>query len=225
MGEAATLPEAVPDEAAREPKRAWRIRVPRLRRERSSADPAEATSESEPAAAEDPLPLAYQTFSSKLAPTLTALGGLIAIAGGLGVWVRAVRLETEGLPPEEVATQLGYNSPEGLSIAVFGAIAALTSWLWLRRRPVFKIVPSLVTKLLPLLSSAGVIALVAWQLPLIDGEAQALAQEAIADANFVTFHAGLGWGAWCMAAAAVLLFLGSIVGILREIDLRKGKAA
>ena len=156
---------------------------------------------------------------------MTALGGLVAIAGGLGVWVRAVQLETEGLPPEEVATRFGYDSPEGLSIAVFGAVAALTSWMWLRRRPVAKVVPSLVLKLLPLLASVGVIALVAWQLPLIDQEAQALAQEAIADANFVSFHAGLGWGAWCMVAAGILLFLGSIVGILREIDLRKGTAA
>lgn len=219
------MPEAVPDEAAREPKPARRIRVPRLRRDRSSKETTVSSTEAEPEAVEEPLPLAYKTFSPKLAPALTALGGVIAIAGGLGVWVRAVRLEAEGLPPEEVVSRLGSNTPEGLSIAVFGAVAALTSWLWLRRRPVFKIVPSLVVKLLPLLSSAGAVALIAWQLPLIDKEARGLAEEAISDASFVSFHAGLGWGAWCMAAAAVLLFLGTIVGILREIDLRKGTAA
>ena len=218
------LPEAVPDETARGSKTARRIRVPRLRRGRPAEEPAAAV-ETEAVEAEEPLPLAYKTFSPKLAPALTAVGGLIAIAGGLGVWVRAVRLETEGLPPEEVVARFGSDSPEGLSIAVFGAVAALTSWLWLRRRPFFEMIPSLIAKLLPTISSVGAIALIAWQLPLIDQDARDLAQQAISDANFVSFHAGLGWGAWCMVAAAVLLFLGTGVGILREIDLRRGKAS
>jgi hypothetical protein len=90
---------------------------------------------------------------------------------------------------------------------------------------VFKVVPSLILKVVPLLTSGAAIALIAWQLPLVDAEARQLAADAIERASFFSYHAGLGWGAWCMAAAAVLLFLGSIVGILREIDLRRGKSA
>jgi hypothetical protein len=223
VGEAATLPEAVPDETV-EASKPRRFRVPRLKREQTT-EPTTAPETTDTTPAEEPLPLAYRTFSPKLAPTLTALGGIVAILGGLGVWVRAVEVQTEGLAPEEVFRTFGYNDPEGLTIAVFGAAAVLTSWIWLRQRPVFKVIPSLALKLLPLLSSGAVVALVAWQLPKIDQEARQLASEAIDRAAFFSYHAGLGWGAWCMAAAGVLLFLGTIVGILREIDLRRGKAA
>src|SRR5688500_6209716 len=85
VGEAATLPEAVPDETV-EAHKSRRFKVPRLKRERA-AEPASET-ETTVVEVEDDLPLAYQTFSPKIAPTLTAFGGLIAILGGLGAWVR-----------------------------------------------------------------------------------------------------------------------------------------
>ena len=86
-------------------------------------------------------------------------------------------------------------------------------------------VPALAIKLVPALASLAIVGLAAWELPLIDRSANALAQQAIEDANFTTFHAGLGWGAWCLVVAGVLLFLGTFVGILREIDLKRGAAA
>ena len=221
VGEAATLPEAVPDETVEAPK-TRRFRVPRLKREKAGEP--EPTTDTTEVEVEDDLPLAYQTFSPKIAPTLTAFGGLIAILGGLGAWVRAVVVETEGIAPEEVVVSYGYDDPEGLTIAVLGGVALLTSALWLRRRPVAKVIPSFFVKVIPALVSLAIIGLVAWQLPLIDAEASELASQAIQQANFVSYHAGLGWGAWCMVAAAVLLFLGTVIGILREIDLRRGKS-
>ena len=64
--------------------------------------------------------------------------------------------------------------------------------------------------------------MVGWQLPLIDQDAAALAQQAREQIDFVAFHAGYGWGAWCMLTGAILALLGSTAGTLREMDVRKG---
>jgi hypothetical protein len=224
LGETA-LKEAVEDrddETAVADKPTRRLRLPWKNRDRSDAS--ETTPGTEvPDESETPVdasPLAYKTFSHKLPPALTALGGIIAIAGGLGAWVRATRLQTEGLQPEQVSVSMGYNDPEGLTIAVLGGVAALTALLWLRRKSVFGFLPAFALKLIPLLASLAVIGLSAWQLPLIDQQASALAQEAVQDATFTAFHAGLGWGAWLLIVACVLLFLGNVIGVLREVDLR-----
>jgi hypothetical protein len=207
-------------------KQSRRLRLPWSKRDQSDAP-----TQTEPAVESDAeaSPLAYKTFSPKLAPGLTAMGGALAIIGGLGAWVRATEVETEGIAARQVAVQMGYNDPEGVTIAVFGVIAIVTALLWVRRRPVFKAVPAFVVKLIPLASAVGIIALAGWQLPLMDQQAQALATQAIEEANFVNFHAGLGWGAWCLVVAGIVLFLGAVIGILRELDLRraskKGEAA
>ena len=225
MGETATLEEAVEEEKTGTAEAKSRLRLPWPRRK--STDSAHETPEAEEELGEpaEPAPLAYRTFSPKLAPGLTAAGGAFAILGGLGQWVRATRVVTEGMEPEVVNFSMGYQDPEGLTMAVFGAVALITSVFWLRQRPLFKVLPSLVLKLLPTLASFAIIGLGAWELVLIDRSAQSLAQNAIEQADFVSFHAGLGWGAWCLVVAAVLLFLGTFVGILREIDLKRGTAA
>ena len=227
VGEAA-LKEAVSEEISGEVKSPRRLRLPWSRKERDAPAPTTQTSEVVEEEAETS-PLAYTTFSPKLAPALTAMGGVLAILGGLGAWVRATVVESEGIAARQVAVQMGYNDPEGITIAIFGALAILTALFWLRRKPVFNVVPAFVLKLIPLLSALGIIGLAAWQLPLIDRNAQALAAQAIQEANFVNFHAGLGWGAWCLVVAAVTLFLAVAIGILRELDLRraskKGEAA
>lgn len=159
-------------------------------------------------------PTEYKTFSRKLAPSLNVLGGALAIAGGLGVWVRATELAQEGLAPAEVVVRMGYGHIRGPVIAAVAGILVLTSVAWLLR---FRIL-----KLLPLLSSIALAVLVGWQLPQIDGEAAALASQARENIDFVAFHAGYGWGAWCMLAGAILAVLGSLAGLLRELDVRKG---
>jgi len=159
-------------------------------------------------------PTAYRTFSRKLAPGLTAVGGALALAGGLGTWVRATRLVTENVPPEQTAITMGYEDWPGIAIAVLGGLALLSSLTWL--------MSLLVVKVLPVGYSIAITALVAWQLPLIDDDAAALAANAQEELNFITFHAGYGWGVWCMLAGAIALLLGTTAGILREIDVRRG---
>lgn len=159
-------------------------------------------------------PTEYRTFSRKLAPSLNVVGGALAIAGGLGVWMRATELTQDGLAPTEVALTMGYSEWPGVAIAALGGLTLLSSVLWLLR---FRIL-----KLLPLLYSVALAVLVGWQLPRIDGDAASLAEQAREQIDFVAFHAGYGWGAWCMLAGAVLAVLGSLAGLLRELDVRKG---
>lgn len=159
-------------------------------------------------------PTAYRTFSRKLAPGLTAVGGALVLVGGLGTWVRATRLVTEGIPPEQAAITMGYEDWPGIAIAILGGLALLASLTWL--------MSLLVVKLLPVAYSIAIAVLVAWQMPLIDDKAAALAADAQNQLDFITFHAGYGWGVWCMLAGAVALILGTTAGVLREIDVRRG---
>jgi hypothetical protein len=159
-------------------------------------------------------PTQYRTFSRKLAPSLDVIGGALAIAGGLGVWMRATELAQSGLAPTQVAVTMGYSDWPGVAIAALGALTLASSVLWLLR---FRIL-----KLLPLLYSLALAGLVGWQLPQIDRDAAAVAEQAREHIDFVAFHAGYGWGAWCMLAGAVFAVLGSVAGLLRELDVRKG---
>ena len=161
-------------------------------------------------------PTEYRTFSRKLAPSLNVFGGGLAIAGGLGVWVRATELASEGLAPVEVSASMGYADWPGVAIAALGALTLISSITWLLRYRILK--------LLPILYSVGLAVMVGWQLPLIDKDAAALALQAREQIDFVAFHAGYGWGAWCMLAGAVIALLGSFAGFLRELDVRKGIA-
>jgi hypothetical protein len=221
MGEPAVT-ESINEKTVPEAPRTRRLRLklPRLTRPEK---PTESSTDEKHTSAPTASPLAYKTFSPKIAPGLATLGGVLAIAGGLGAWVRAVQVETEGLAAQEVEVVMGYNDPEGLTIAVFGAVALLTSFFWFRRRPLFSVFPAFVLKLVPILASLGVIGLAVWQLPLIDRQANAMAEEAVERLGFTTFHSGLGWGAWTMVVAACALFLATIIGILREIDLRRNR--
>jgi hypothetical protein len=140
---------------------------------------------------------------------------LLAIAGGLGSWVRATRVASEGLTPEQVGNWMGRTSDYGIAIAVIGGAAALSSILWLLR-PLLAKLPSLAT-------SVAVIVLGLIQLPAIDRVATTWAADASSSqTDFLTYHAGLGWGAWLLIVSCVLLALGAVVGVLREIDVRRG---
>lgn len=185
-------------------------RVRPSRRVRREVPPAVA----EPTAAVVTAPTAYRTFSRKLAPGLTAAGGALALAGGLGTWVRATTLVTEGIPAEQTAITMGYEDWPGVAIAILGGLALLASVTWL--------MSLLIVKVLPIAYSIAIAALVIWQMPLIDDKAAALAADAQNELDFITFHAGYGWGVWCMLAGAVALLLGTTAGILREIDVRRG---
>jgi hypothetical protein len=160
-------------------------------------------------------PLAYATFSPKLAPGLTAIGGVLAVLGGLGAWIYASRTVTEGLAAERAATTMGYSEPAGIVIAVLGAVAIGGAFIWSTRW--------LIPKLVPIVGTIALVTLIAMKLTEIDRDAAALADQIRnGSLGFYTYHAGFGWGAWSLLAAAVAIVLGSIVGILRELDVRKG---
>ncbi|MGH2693866.1 MAG: hypothetical protein ACRDJJ_03515 [Actinomycetota bacterium] len=160
-------------------------------------------------------PTSYRTLSRKVPSSLTALGGTLALLGGLGTWARATQLSAEGVAPEQVRVVMGYSEPAGVAIAVVGGAALLSSVAWLTSR--------LLPKLLPLVLSGTIIGLVAWRIPVIDRTARVWVVDAREGAlDFVSFHAGFGWGAWLMLVATIALGLGVFAGILRELDVRRG---
>jgi hypothetical protein len=160
-------------------------------------------------------PTSYRTLSKKVPSSLTALGGTLALLGGLGTWARATQLSAEGISPEQVRAVMGYSEPAGVAIAVVGGAALLSSIAWVTSR--------LLTKLLPVVLSGTIIGLIAWRIPMIDRTARAWVVDAReGPLDFVNFHAGFGWGAWLMIVAAVALGLGAFAGILRELDVRRG---
>ena len=206
----ATAPSRGPAAALRgvaERLRGWRRGSP-------STDP-ETPADAAPVQAASPT--AYRTFSKKFPAGLTALGGALALAGGLGAWIRATETQGEGfVVVREVAVEMGYASRWGVAIAAAGALTMVAALLWLA--------PALLPKLLPVVTSGAVIALAAWRMPIVFEDAAALAEEArkASDLDFTVFHSGPGWGAWCVIGAALLLGLGVLVGVLRELDVRRG---
>ena len=164
-----------------------------------------------------PLPPGYQPFSNKLAPSLIALGGFLSVAGALGAWIRTSQVVAEGLQEEEVRAVMGYEADWGRLIAVVAGIATLSAVTWLMR--------NLLLKLLSVAAAIAVIVLTVIRLPVIDDQAAGLAYQArTGEIDFISFHAGFGWGAWCLIVGAVALFLGITAGALRELDVRRGSA-
>lgn len=139
------------------------------------------------------------------------------MAGALGAWIRTSQVVSEGLPEEQVGAVMGYHADWGRAIAVVAALATISSVLWLRRGLIMKLVSSA--------ACLGVIGLAAVRLPVINDQAAGLAYQArTGEIDFISFHAGFGWGAWCLIVGAVALFLGVSAGVLRELDVRRGIA-
>jgi hypothetical protein len=184
-------------------------RLTRLLARKKRAAPAEAA----PAA----VPAGYKPFSRKLAPGLIALGALFSVAGALGAWIRTSRVVTEGLPEEQVRAVMGHEADWGRLMAVVAGVAFLSAIVWVRR--------NLILKLASVAVCIAMIVLTVWRLPIIDDQAAGLAFQArTGPIEFVSFHAGFGWGAWCLVIGAVALFLGVSAGVLRELDVRRGIA-
>lgn len=158
----------------------------------------------------------YQPFSKKLAPGLIALGGALAVAGALGAWIRTSQVVADGLPEEQVRAVMGHEADWGRLIAVVAAIAMLSSVVWLTRNVWLKLISAVFI--------VGAIVLAVIRLPVINDHAAGLAYQArTGEIDFVSFHAGFGWGAWCLIVGAVALFLGLSAGILRELDVRRSE--
>ena len=161
------------------------------------------------------VPAGYQPFSRKLAPGLIAAGGALSLAGALGTWIRTSQVVSESLPEEQVGAVMGYDSDWGRVMAVVAAISLVSAVVWLWRNLWFK--------LASLAAAIATIVLTAWRLPIINEHAAGLANQArTGEIDFISFHAGFGWGAWCLIVGAVALFLGMSAGVLRELDVRRG---
>ena len=154
----------------------------------------------------------YASFSPRLAPSLVTAGALLAIAGGLGLWVRVTSIDPTGIA-HQTSSLTGAGTTTGWVVAVLGAVALATTFIRF---------PS--SRWLRLAVSVAAIVFIALRLSDLSSFASAMAFRAASHAGtaFTAYHAGFGWGAWVMSLALVALALGTVVGVLRWLDERKG---
>lgn len=153
------------------------------------------------------------TFSPKLAPSLTGIGGSLVVLGALGTWIRETRVDVEGGFAQEVGRLSGAAEPAGWALAALGMAVVIGSLTWRT--------PGLVPKVAVLLASAGSIGIGTWWLLRLDERAADMASAAAAEPRFVSYSAVFGWGAWLLVIALALVALGVVAGLLRELDLRR----
>jgi hypothetical protein len=149
----------------------------------------------------------------RVAPGLTATGGLLVALGGLGTWVRATQVPAGGSVEEQVASIAGRSESGGWILLAVGIAAVVAAFAWNARAPGLRALAGGV--------SLVVIVLAAIRLALIDSRAAELTGEAASRPELDAFHAGFGWGAWLLLVAVVLLGLGVLVGVLREVEARR----
>jgi hypothetical protein len=158
---------------------------------------------------------AYKTFPSKIAPALVGSGAAFALIGALGAWIRSVEVtSTSSGTPQQVGVLWGYSDATGRSIAILAGVTLFIAAI------------SHLTSYLPRLAQEGAaltlsIVLIV-RLLTLNSRASDIATAAKSNPNFQAFNAGFGWGAWLMLLGLVLVFLGFLVGALRELDLRRG---
>jgi len=156
----------------------------------------------------------YRTFPVRLPAMLTALAGGFIMLGSLGAAVRATAIVETNDDPHQVGAWLGYRQGMGWVLFVLGVALVAASLAWIGRRRTLKIAA--------LALATVTTALIATRLIAFDDRARTWAAVARRTPRYVGFHAGFGWGAWLLLAGAILAGFGLLVGVLREIDLRKG---
>ncbi|MGH2725505.1 MAG: hypothetical protein ACRDKS_00860, partial [Actinomycetota bacterium] len=156
----------------------------------------------------------YRTFPARFAALLSVVAGVFGVMGALGTGIRASAVATANDDPREVRALMGYRAGIGWLLAILAVLLVVASLAWLGRSKPLK------------LGAAGVsiafAVLAAVRLSFFDRRAGDWADAALQEPNFVGYHAGLGWGAWLLLAAAVVGALAVLVGALRALDLRKG---
>ena len=156
----------------------------------------------------------YRTFPSRLPVVLTALGGGLVLLGSLGASIRASAVEQLRVDPHQVRVLIGYRLGTGWVLAGLGLALTVLSIAWLRRGAILKLIAA------GLSIATG--ALVVSRLLHFNDIAAGWADEALRAPSFIGFHAGLAWGSWSMLVGAILAAFGLLVGVLRELDVRKG---
>ena len=156
----------------------------------------------------------YRTFPARLPAMLTALAGGFLMLGSLGASVRASALLEAREDVKQVRVLMGFRQGIGWVLFALGLAMIVASLAWLGRRRTLKL------GAFALAAVTG--ALVVTRLLAFDDRARAWAEAARRTPRYVGFHAGFGWGAWLLLAGVILAGFGVLVGVLREIDLRKG---
>jgi len=159
----------------------------------------------------------YRTFPARLPAVLSIVAGFFGVIGALGTGLRASAVATARDDPEEVRALMGYRAGIGWVLAAMAVLLVVFSIAWLGRRRTLKLGAAAL--------AIAFAALTAARLSFFDRRAAEWADAALRQPNFVGYHAGLGWGAWLMLAAAVVGALAVLTGALRALDLRKGYGA
>lgn len=157
----------------------------------------------------------YRTFPRRISPALVGAGAAFAFIGALGSWIRATEVTTTGGTPHAVGVAWGYGDNTGRAIAIYAGVV------------VFIAAVSYFTSYLPRLAREGaalmLFGILVARLLTLNSRTTEVAEAAKSSGSFQVFNAAFGWGAWLMVLGMVLVFLGFLVGLLREIDLRRGK--
>ncbi|MEX2556780.1 MAG: hypothetical protein WEB06_14280, partial [Actinomycetota bacterium] len=139
------------------------------------------------------------------------------VLGALGAGVRACAGATARDEPLQVGVIMGHNDVTGWVLAVLAVLLGLSAIVWLGRRKVLKLGAAGVAIAFGILSGI--------RIDFFDRRAAELATAAQRQPDFAGYHAGLGWGAWMLLAAAIVAALVLLVAALRSLDLRKGLSA
>ena len=115
---------------------------------------------------------------------------------------------------------MGTSRTIGWMIAALGALVIAGAFTWFMRGRLFKLVP--------VVGGLALAFMVARQIVILASERQEMLTDATAKlrkgADVTTIYSAIfGWGTWLMLAGAVLVVVGVIAGILRELDLMRGR--
>ena len=160
---------------------------------------------------------AYRTFPARVPAVLSLIAGTLGALGALGAGVRASAVATARDEPLQVGVVMGHDDATGWVLAVLAVLLGVSAIAWLGRRKVLKLGASGVALAFGVL--AGI------RIDSFDRRAAELAAAAQRQPDFAGYHAGLGWGAWMLLAAAIVTAFVLLVATLRALDLRKGLSA
>ena len=143
---------------------------------------------------------------SGVAPTLSAVGGVLLFAAAFGAWLRVTRLANADAEAQVVHEVLGRDLAGGILLAVLGVGALVATAGWSRPQQRLRQVTHGVV-----LAGAATAAVLLFGL---QGRIADTTAAAIDQAGFFDLNVGAGWGAWAALIAACALALSSAFAAL-----------
>ena len=156
----------------------------------------------------------YRTFPARLPAVLSLIAGAFGVLGALGAGVRASAVAAVRDEPRQVGVVMGHGDVTGWVLAGLALLVALSAVAWIGRRKILKLGAAGAALAFAILTGV--------RLGSFDRRAAELAEAAQRNPDFAGYHAGLGWGAWLLLAAAMVATFALLVGVLRSLDFRKG---